>query len=632
MEFRLSKGLWERSYFLSGPESFFYRFADTGFKDKWSGLWHRERKFLEFLALRAEGEWLSESQCRGFRYNGAVAEHSFRKGISQRLWVADSGQLVLEVASPKALDLELIPAVNIRKRCENRTSREYSVDERAGHVRISNELGSLAISCSPRASFRLNPEHREHCPSGEAQSFFLPGTLSVKGKRARLVLTPCLKGETPALLRKPGDALKERERILSSFRGMLTSDSRELDRGFYWSAVAAGLLLKRGQGMTSWYAGLPWFQHFWARDVLWVLPSLIMLGYFQEARRTLRHFASRSQKGRIPNLVSESEGTLMNGLDPSMLWLMCTESYVRGTGDRDFLKSVGRNIEDTASYLLSCDQDGDGYIEHDASFPETWMDTLRRDSRGVEMQALYSASLGSASRMLGLLGRKALSKDLGARAGATASSLSRDFFRNGFYADRLAPGGPDSTRTANALVPVMLGIPGRGREILSEVASPRFFSKAGVRTRACGQDGFSPSGYHTGAAWSLTTAWACAAEFSAGSPERGWGHMKTLLEDIDRDALGCIGECWDSESTRLTGCPLQLWGSGFVPRLVDECMLGLEVDCLNRKIFANPRLPKGISKVERERPTPLGNLKIGVSGKGVSLSQPGKRFRLVQEP
>jgi len=53
-------------------------------------------------------------------------------------------------------------------------------------------------------------------------------------------------------------------------------------------------------------------------------------------------------------------------------------------------------------------------------------------------------------------------------------------------------------------------------------------------------------------AWSLTTAWAAAAEFTRGRPQQGWSMMKILAEDTERDALACIGECWNPDDLSLT--------------------------------------------------------------------------------
>ena len=639
MEFVRRSGLWKNSYFLSNKSCFFHRFADSGFKNKWTGLWHREAKFLEFLALKAGGEWLSERNCRGLVYDGLKATHTFKSHgnvITQTLFLPETNHLVMEISARKPMKLELELAVNIRKRSENKTDRQYSVKSRGNSVRVYNSLGSLRISGMPGLRFEEGPIYREHCPSGEPQNYFIPGRITASGKRLALVFTPSL---NPERLPPPGNlskSLNDRRHRLSALKNLIRTDNRLLEKGFAWSTLATELCRKEGPGPAGWYAGLPWFQHFWARDTFWVIPSLTALGYFEDVRKTLEFFAASSEKGRIPNQVSGTEGRHMNALDPTPLWIISLENYVMNSGDLAFLKGMKPYLEASTHFLLSCDTDGDGYIEHDLNSPETWMDTLKRDSRAVDIQALCYRALLSARHMLSLLPGKVgngLVEEISSRAGFLRNNLERDFFHNGFFADRLFWKQAVAIRTANALVPLLCGFRGHAREVLEAIESEPFTTKKGVRTRAGGEAEFDPGGYHTGAAWSLTTAWACAAEFLSGRPARGWRYLKTLLEDIERDSLGCIGECWNSSNLTLSGCPLQLWGSGFIPRLVDEFMLGIEIYSLNKTITVSPRLPPGINRIERLRRTGHGLLKVGFrkSGRSVRVSCSDKRFRIIRK-
>jgi glycogen debranching enzyme len=235
--------------------------------------------------------------------------------------------------------------------------------------------------------------------------------------------------------------------------------------------------------------------------------------------------------------------------------------------------------------------------------------------------------------MLSLLpgNRKSLLKDIRDRASFLAGNLESDFFHNGFFIDRFFWKQAVPVRTANALVPILCGFRRHAGEVLDAVESEAFTSGRGIRTRSSDESDFDPGGYHTGATWSLTTSWASAAEFLAGRPERGWKYLSMLLDDIERDALGCIGECWNSKSLELSGCSLQLWGSGFVPRLVDEFMLGIRVNSPERTISVSPLLPSGVSRIERLRSTGHGpvRLRFRKKGKTFQASCSGSRFRLI---
>lgn len=629
MEFRLARNLWKNSYFLSDPSCFLYRHADSGFKSKWSGLWHRETKFLDFFAFRDRGEWLSERACRRFRYDGAEAVHEFRtrhNEIRQRLHMDGAGRLVVELSAKRPLKLDMVLAVNIRKRTENRTPRSYLVTSTPRKLKVYNELGSLTVSCRDML-FQESPEYREHSPSSEPQNYFMPGSITARGKEVTFLLKPAVNSK-----RKP--ALPRPRHAPNGFRDLIKSDNKTLERGFYWSALATGFCRKSGPGLVSWYAGLPWFQHFWARDIFWVMPSLISLGFLEDVRKTLLHFGKNSQEGRIPNLVSETEGSHMNALDPTPLWLISLHDYILNSGDLVALRRMRPAMESSTRYLLSCDTDSDGYIEHDSRFPETWMDTLKRDTRAIDMQALFYRAMLCSSRLLSLCpGKTGLLEDVSSVVATLESRLEDDYFQKGFFSDRFFYSNAVAMKTANALVPMLCGLRRHEKEVLDVIESGLFTTKRGVRTRAGGESGFDPGGYHTGQAWSLTTAWACAAEFLASRPSRAWRYLRLLLDDIDRDALGCIGECWNSSNLSLSGCPLQLWGSGFVPRLVDDFMLGIGVNSLERTITLSPRLPPAVKSVERLRQTGLGPVRLAFrrSGKSLHISCSNKRFRLLRQ-
>lgn len=636
MEFLVRSGLWKNSYFLSNRHAFFHRFADSGFKNKWTGLWHGETKFLEYLAFRANGKWLSEANCRSLEYDGLKAVHTFRlrgREVKQTVSLPDTCHLIVETAAKEPVELELELAVNVRKRSENMTPRVYSVRKSGNSVTAYNSLGSLRVSGLPGLEFMEAPAHREHHPSGEPQNFFIPGVIRASGRRITFVFTPSLASERPPAL-NPAKILKVRQHP-PSLHKLIKTDSKPLERGFLWSVLATGLCRKEAKGLTSWYAGLPWFQHFWARDLFWVTPSLTALGHFGDVRKSLEFFAASSEGGRIPNQVSETEGKHMNALDTTPLWIISLEDYVMNSGDLTFLRRMRPGLEASLGFMFSRDTDGDGYMEHDQEFPETWMDTLKRDSRASDIQALYYRSLLSAHNLLSLLpGRPPLLDDISARAGLLRDRLERDFFHKGFFADRLFWKQAVAIRTANALVPLLCGFSGHAGEVLDAIESETFTTKRGVRSRAGGEAEFDPGGYHTGSVWSLTTAWACAAEFLAGRPLKGWRYLKLLLGDIDRDSLGCIGECWNSSSLGLSGCPLQLWGSGFIPRLVDEFMLGIQINSLDRSIRVSPNLPPGTRRIDRLRRTPQGWLRLGFrkSGSSVRVSCSDKRFGIRARP
>src|SRR3989338_8302572 len=145
--FTAQAGLNEKSYFLSNQKMFFHRYADTGFKTKWTGLWSGNRKFLEFFAIKAFGlEWLGEHTTTEFYYDYSMGVHTHKIGdleIDQLVWMPKDKQcMVVELLSNKPLSLEVLLAVNMRNREENLHSRAYAIDQKGG-LSVSSSLGTI---------------------------------------------------------------------------------------------------------------------------------------------------------------------------------------------------------------------------------------------------------------------------------------------------------------------------------------------------------------------------------------------------------------------------------------------------------------------------------------------------------
>jgi glycogen debranching enzyme len=268
-----------------------------------------------------------------------------------------------------------------------------------------------------------------------------------------------------------------------------------------------------------------------------------------------------------------------------------------------------------------------GFLRHDNENSETWMDTLRRPDNAVEIQALYHRALMAVQWLAGRAGDREVYEKACHKAQCIDAAFDSAFFSGGFYADRICAGVPVRVKAANALVPLFIGPGKRWKEVLKLVESEKFTCDRGVRTLADGEPGFEPGGYHTGSAWSLTTAWAAAAEFRAGRPDEGWKYMTKMMETMKTEALGCIGECWNSYSNAPAGCLLQLWGHAFIIRLVDEFMLGIEADAGTGEVKVSPQLPDGVNLVRRVRR--LGKKMVVLSFErrenkiNVSCSEPG---------
>ncbi|MCX6802747.1 MAG: hypothetical protein NT067_06575 [Candidatus Diapherotrites archaeon] len=614
------------SCFLSNPDAFFYRFGDTGFKNKWAGFWSHGVKFLEFFDFKAGEEFLGEQNCIEIQYDFLKATHLHRLKdgslVSQKIWMPRSGgALVLELSSKKEITAGLELAVNMRQVHENFHGRRYSV--RAGNrLVVESDLGKLFIMpLKGKASFNANPQYRSHCPGGEQQCYFVPGIFRLAGKKIVLSVS------AENFFRPEKNELLHKSKNFSKLTSAIETENTDLNKALGNAASAIELL----RGKDSYIAGLPWFQQYWARDVFWSLPAITMLGLHENAKQSLSIFAEHSMKGQVPNYIFGKEKTF-NAIDSTPLFLIALEHYCRNSGDRAFAEKISEAALQSIAFLESRRDPADGFILHDNGCNETWMDTLNRPEKAVEVQALYIASLKAFSQFASHLKRPERKiKEQADWAGKEALEMQKkfdsEFFRHGFFIDRIKAEKKDSTRRASALVPLFLNVSSR-KEILDAFRSEEFSNGRGVLSLSRFDQKFSPESYHEGKVWSLCNGLMGGAEFLLGNPENGWHYLELLLAELERDALGCIGECWNPATLQQTGCPNQLWGDAMALRLFNEFALGLKVDAFNKTISLSPKLCGRISFAEMRLSLGAkeGILKIRPKSSTAAFSLPGYKI------
>lgn len=618
----LEKDLWKHSFILSGGKGFFFRHCDSGFKSKWSGLWKDNKKYLEYYCFKVNGEWCGEKAISKAFFDGVKAVYEYSvKGVKVRetlLVPEGASSLMILIESAKEMDLEMELAVNIRRREENFTGRIYGAEFSEKKLRVWNDLGEMVIEGN--FCFESNYHYKEHFPSGEKEDCFIPGKISAKGKKIMFLLKP----DEGSLIEGFKKELKEKEGIYSSItRGIIGCNERSIVEGFNWSVIGLKLL----ENNESYYAGYPWFLQYWGRDLLWTLPGIIDLGYFGKAKKILLNLFGNSQEGRIPNYIEEGK-CCFNSIDSSLLYVIALEHFAVNSGEKDWLKEKPELLEGVIDFILKQDLDRDGLIEHDLKENETWMDTLNRREKAVEVQALYIKALDSASDLFELLGEAGKATELRKMETVSRKQFSEKFSLNGFFADRIIERGKDGVKSCNALVPLMLGI--AEEKAVNEFEKDIFSTEKGIRSRARGEEGYSGEGYHSGRIWSLATAWMSASEFRLGRAEKGMHFLNILLNELRQNCIAGIAETWNGEAMQENGCCMQLWGNAFIPRIIDEFMLGMKVNAFEKKISLNPVLPKEINFIKRRKR--IGgkwiNLGIEKKGKKIKAESSNRQFRI----
>lgn len=631
MELVFASNLSNLSYILSGKRAFFYRYCDTGFKNKWTGLWAMPHKYLEYFAFKINGEWLSPDTETSFSSDEIHSEHEFKlKELRARefLFVPENNKALIcklnleNLASENrdlSIDLEL--AINIREREENWHDRTYSKSVSDGRVVVSSGKGCFIFGSVPKGDISSNEEYKEHYPSGEFQRCFIPGIyrinigLPAKGKKEIIFIFACGENEVEATYNFEGCKelssllFEEKKNFYSSI--LLNSNFKskigDLDKLFQLNLISLEKLAFNSKFGFGYFAGFPWFTQFWGRDLGWIIPAIVDYGNFEGARGALKTLAkAQSKDGAIPNTIYMNGRIDYNSIDSTPLWIIALNHYVMNSGDINFLKEMQINLDKALQWCRSMDKDKDGFLEHgkDSGLNnDTWMDTLDRGIKAIEAQAFWIEALKSSGNLYSLLEKQKLANSLKNESVELKDKFEKMFWNeeDNFYYDRITTNGKDKRKTINAVFPLLFNLSRNPKKVLEKLEFDSFYTQFGVTTLSKQEDFFNPSSYHAGSVWGFTTLALACAEFINGRTEKGLEILNSMSRRLSENCVGAIGETWNSETNELIGCCLQGWSSALAIRCIDEYFLGLKINSFENSIMASPSLLEGMHIERRKR-------------------------------
>ncbi|MCS7105757.1 MAG: hypothetical protein NZ942_00340 [Candidatus Aenigmarchaeota archaeon] len=630
MSFLLAGELSKKSYILAGKKVFFYRYCDTGFKTKWTGLWHDSKKFLDYFSFKLNGTWLSPENCKSFEFGEIDATHFFKlKELEAKefLQVPENlnsfiSLLTIENKSEKEenVKVEIELGVNIREREENWHDRSYLTRFQDNKLIVESDKGCLVFGSSPAGNFLQKSIYKDHYPSGEKQRCFIPGdyflNFSLAPKSSKEIFFIFSFGNDEL------EALKEFEKTKASLFSLLfekekkyqellnivrfSSGIEELDELFKWSAINLEKLAFNSKFGFGYFAGYPWFTQFWGRDLGWIIPAVVDLGKFEEAKEALKTLASfQSEEGKIPNVIYMNGKVDYNSADSTLLWIIALNHYLKNSGDLAFVKSLKNNFFRALEWIKS-KEDKKGFIEHGEK--ETWMDTLERKN-ALEVQAMLVASLKAAHEIAKIFWDD---NELWQKAVKLEKNFEKVFWNeeDGFYVDFIEG---RKARTINSVFPLFFGISRNSKKVLKIIESDEFTSEYGVRTISKKDPAYNPAGYHTGSSWGWIVALVACAEFKNKNYEKGLDYLKILYKNLSQDCVKSLGEAWNSENNDVNlwkvsffepGACLQGWSSALVVRCIDEFLLGMKIDAKEKIVLLSPSLWPGAKILRRKR---IGN-------------------------
>lgn len=636
----------EKCYLLSGRLASLFRFCNSCFGSKWSGLWFGSTKALDYFAYKlgwnGEESWLSPLNCSSFRASLGEAVHLFNLGgvgveekvsipwerdlLVSLLKVRNKGEEVIKVR----LSLEV--GVNIRRRREDLHSRRYEVDAKGERIGVSNELGSIYFGIPPSRELSQKFERVErygvHFPGryvaslawdwyreGEAQAKFVPGEYVLSftllpGKEAEIPFLFCEGEKTFEKAKRYWRTwvMREKERVA---RSLAICENKEMKSLFIQSMLGLRSLETRTSDGFAYFAGWPYFNLFWGRDCMLALQAAARLGLFEECKEGIRTFARKQVRigelsGIIPNRI-ESGKVSYDSADSTPLWIVALSEYIKRAEDLEFAREMAQALLEALELGIRLDLDHDSLIEHGKGSPiprtgHTWMDSLDRGKNAIEVQACWAKAFLESFDILKIV--RIDSKKFLKFGRRIEKILNRKFWneKEDFFYDRIDyEGKPDSTLTSNCLFPLAFELIDEKKAIsaLKRIEGEEFTSTRGVRSRSIKDKEFDPKGYHKGATWGLLTSLAALGEFRYRRIEEAWKYLKIISKNFGLRCVNCLDEIFTQGNPR--GALSQGWNYASLILAIEDGMLGLQVDSLRKVILLEPRIPREIGSFQRAK-------------------------------
>ena len=422
------------------------------------------------------------------------------------------------------------------------------------------------------------------------------------------------------------DARRQRMNTLLSENVPMRSNLTDLDKAIAWITLTTDQLITCQQGKGI-YAGLPWFNTYWGRDIFISLPgATLVTGQFSEAEEILRDFGRLQDRrqdsptmGRIPNLATP-DGVWYNTTDGTPRYVMETEELLRYTGDKQFLQDVYPTIVMSIEQAIASSTDEKGYLLH--ADADTWMDVKHevpaspRGNRANDVQWLWYRQLMAGVHLAQLMNDTANVSKWKYKAEQLANNFERDYCDKAdtlIYDHLNSDGTPDKQYRPNQLFCFEL----IGDEDFKKAVTRKTWQHLaypwGMASLEQYDSQFHPyhhwdekyhfdDAYHNGTVWLWLNGIAMQRMIECGEVETAWQLFCNMnRQALQEGAVGSLSECADAHPrpgkqwADRSGTFLQAWSNAEQLRVWYQCFLGIQPDLLNGVVRVKPMLPKEIS-------------------------------------
>ena len=458
---------------------------------------------------------------------------------------------------------------------------------------------------------------------------------------------------------------KERINALVTEYNPVKTNLPELDRALDWITITMDELITEQQG-NGIYAGLPWFNEYWGRDMFISMPgACLVTGQFEVAKKILKDFATLQDtdpttetNGRIP-IRANLEGILYNTTDGTPRFVIQALELAEYSGDTEFLHELYPAISMSIEASIKNYIDEKGYLTH--ADADTWMDVKRngipgspRGNKANDIQALWYQQLVAGSKIAALLGDEGAAEKWSGLAVMLASNFEYDFCNKeeGYIYDHInTDGSADLQFRPNQLYCFDLILDDDFKQQVTRRTWEELVYPWGVASLAQWDQQFHPQhenwnyyhkddAYHNGTIWLWNNGIAMQRMIEYGQIDTAWELFKNMnRQALHEGAVGSLSENADAHPRKgqtwvnRSGTFLQAWSNAEHLRVWYQHFLGISPDLLSGKIIIEPRIPSEITSIETSVKVGNGTLHYKYKNGKVTVALEGCDAQLiVSEP
>ena len=439
----------------------------------------------------------------------------------------------------------------------------------------------------------------------------------------------------------------------------------ELDKALDWITITMDELITCQQG-NGIYAGLPWFNEYWGRDMFISMPgACLVTGQFDIAKEILKDFVKLQDTdpesetyGRIPNRAN-LEGILYNTTDGTPRLVIQAYQLAQYSGDTEFLHELYPAIKMSIDASIKNYTDEKGYLTH--ADADTWMDVKRngipgspRGNRANDIQALWYEQLTAGSHIAALMGDDSSAEEWSGLAQMLAANFESDYCdkENALIYDHLDVDGTKDTQFRPNQVYCFDLI---GDDDFKQKVTRRVWEELvypwGVASLAQWDPQFHPQhenwhyyhkddAYHNGTIWLWNNGMAMQRMIEYGQVDAAWELFCNMnRQALHEGAVGSLSENADAHPregqswVKRSGTFLQAWSNAEHLRVWYQHFLGIRPNLLEGKIVIEPRIPSEITDIQTSVKVGNGTLHYTYKNGKVSVNLEGVDAELeIREP